>query len=262
MLNKKDIEIRKELAIEVSKDAGRMLLRNFGKISHIKTKSDRNLVTDIDLKADEIITSKIKRYFKADNIISEESPLTDFKSDYTWIIDPLDGTHNYIHNIDIFGVSVGVAFKEEGVIGIIYMPCTDELYVASKGGSAYCNKRRIYVSERDINSATVVFDSSIRYNKKVMLKDLGEVSDRVFNVRMLGSTARSLTYIAEGKVEAEIEYNDEVWDYAAGLLLVEEAGGLSTDFKGNRWNIKTKGYIASNKRVHQGILDIVNSPKS
>jgi len=258
----KDLDKRREVAIKASLEAGKILKNNFGKISHIKMKSDRNLVTDIDLKADKVITEKIRKYFSSDNILSEESSLSNFESDYTWIIDPLDGTHNYIHNIDIFGVSVAVAYKDEGIIGIIYMPLTNELYVAQKDKGAFCNNKRIQVSDRDIKNATMVYDSSIRLDKESMLKNLSVLTDKVFNIRMLGCTVRSLSYIAEGKAEMEIEYNDEVWDYAAGLLLVEEAGGLSTDFKGNKWNIKTKGYIASNKIVHQEVLDIINSPKS
>lgn len=258
MIDKENMERRKEIAIEVSLEAGKILLDNFGKISQIKTKSDRNLVTDVDLKADEIIVNKITKNFNDDNILSEERALPDFNSNYTWIIDPLDGTHNFIHNIDIFGVSVAVAFKDEVIIGVIYMPCSKELYVAQKGKGTFCNNKKIYVSKRDMKNATIIYDSSIRYNKENMLKNLGELADKVFNVRMFGSTARSLTLIAEGKAELEVEYNDEVWDYAAGLLLIEEAGGKATDFKGNKWNIKTKGYIASNKIIHQEVLDIIS----
>lgn len=257
MKDEKLISKRKEVAIKASKEAGKVLKSNFGKVSGIKEKSDRNLVTDIDYKADEIITSTIKKYFDSDNIISEESSYNKKDSDYTWIVDPLDGTHNYIHNIDVFGVSIACAYKENGVIGVIYMPITDELYVAQEGKGAYCNGKRIRVSDKDLNQTTLIYDSSIRMKKDEMLEKLHILSDKVFNIRMFGCTVRSLSFIAEGKAEAEVEFNDQVWDYAAGLLIVEEAGGLSTDFNGNRWNINTKGYIASNKVVHEPLIKIM-----
>ena len=90
-----------------------------------------------------------------------------------------------------------------------------------------------------------------------MLKGLGRLVDRVFNVRMLGSTVRGLTYIAEAKAEAEVEYNDKLWDFAAGLLLVEEAGGRVTDLSGKKWNLKTRGYIASNGKIHNQVLALI-----
>jgi myo-inositol-1(or 4)-monophosphatase len=255
----KELIRRKEVAAKAAKEAGKMLKNNFGKVSDIKIKSDRNLVTDIDFKADKIIIDKIKKYFKEDNIISEESSLPKPEADYTWIIDPLDGTHNYIHNIDIFGVSIAVAFKDKSVIGAIYMPLTDQLYLAEEGKGSFCNGRKIRVSDRELNKATLIYDSNIRLDKENMLKNLSNLTDKVFNIRMFGCTARSLSYIAEGRAEVEVEYSDEVWDYAAGLLLVEEAGGLATDLEGKKWNIKTKGYIASNRKIHQEILKIINS---
>lgn len=261
MLDKKSIGIRKEVAVKGALSAGKMLLENLGKRLDIKAKSDRNFVTDVDLKADEIITSEIIKNFKEDNILSEEKPLPALNSDYTWIIDPLDGTHNFIHNIDIFGVSIAVAFKEEVVAGVIYIPRSKELYTAQKGEGAFCNDRKIHVSGRPIEGSTMIYDSTIRFNKNLILENLGNLADKVFNVRMFGSTARSLSLIAEGKAELEVEYCDGVWDYAAGLLLVEEAGGRSTDLEGNLWGIRTKGYIASNKVIHKEVLDIIKAPK-
>lgn len=251
------IDRRKDLAIRAAKEAGKVLVDNFGRVIKTKAKSDRDLVTDIDLRAEEKIVKLIKKDYPDDDILSEESRYPFLDSEFKWIIDPLDGTHNYIHNIGIFGTSIALEFKGEVVIGVIYMPLTDELYVGGKGKGAYLNGRRINVSKRGIEQATVVYDSSIRYNKKPMLSGLGELVDRVFNVRMFGSTCRSLSYVASGQVEAEIEFNDKVWDFAAGLLLVEEAGGESTDFQGRRWTTDTKRYIASNGVVHKEILKII-----
>jgi myo-inositol-1(or 4)-monophosphatase len=253
----KDIELRRDIAIQSAKQAGKLLLDNFGKVKQIKEKGHRQLVTELDLEAEKIIKDLIIKNFPQENIISEENPLKK-DSDFSWIIDPLDGTHNYIHNIDIFGVSVALAYKKEVVLGVIYMPVEDELYFAIKGEGAFKNGKRISVSDRDIQRATLIFDSSIRYQKERMLRDLKVLSDAVFNIRMFGSTVRSLSYIAEGKVEAEIEYNDKIWDFASGLLLVEEAGGKVSDLKGNFWDINCQGYIASNKKIYKKLLRLIN----
>jgi myo-inositol-1(or 4)-monophosphatase len=250
------ITARRDIAIKAATQAGRMLSDCFGQISKISAKGDRDLVTDIDLAAERIIKSQIIKNFPQDSILSEENPYEQ-KSEFKWIIDPLDGTHNYIHNIDIFGVSIALAYKDEVVMGIIYMSQADELYFAQKNKGAYLNGKRISVSKRKIREATLIFDSSIRYQKNRMLKDLGKLVDKVFNVRMFGSTVRGLTYIAEGKAEAEVEYNDKLWDFAAGLLLIEEAGGRCTDLSGRRWNIKTRGYIASNGKIHNKVLALI-----
>ncbi len=251
-----DLSARRDVIIKAVKRAGVLLSTHLGRIKKIRAKGDRDLVTDIDLTAERILKNLIIREFPTDSILSEESSLQQ-GSDFRWIIDPLDGTHNYIHNINIFGVSVALAYREEVIMGIIYMPEEDELYFAQRGKGSYRNGRRIHVSQRAIREATLIFDSSIRYQKSRMLRDLGKLIHNVFNVRMLGSTVRGLSYIAEGRAEVEIEYNDKLWDFAAGLLLVEEAGGRVTDLSGKKWSIKTKGYVASNGKIHNEILRLI-----
>jgi len=252
-----EIAGRKEIAIKAAKKAGKVLIDNFKKPIKAKAKGDRNLVTDIDLKAEDVIIKLIKGEFLEDSILSEESRYLRSKTEFKWIIDPLDGTHNYIHKIDVFGTSIALQFGGEVVLGVIYMPLTDELYVAQKHRGAYLNGRKLKVSERKLKESTLIYDSSIRYNKEPMLKGLGKLADAVFNVRMFGSTARHLSYIAEGKTEIDVEFNDKVWDFAAGLLLVEEAGGKCVDFQGKRWNTNTRGYIASNSIVYKDILNMI-----
>ncbi len=251
------LEQREKLALKACRQIGSLLLDNFNKKYQVKSKGDRDLVTDIDKKADRLICRLIKSHFPQDGILSEESPHSPSSSGYRWIIDPIDGTHNFIHHIAVFGTSCAVEYKGQVVLGVIYMPYTKELYIARKGRGAYCNGKRIKVSKRKLKAATLVYDSSIRYNKKEMLAKLGKLVDKVFNLRMFGSTVRGLSFIAEGKAEIEIEFNDKVWDFAAGLLLVEEAGGKSTDFQGRPWSTKSGGYIASNGVVHKDLLKMM-----
>jgi len=248
---------RKDLAIGACEEIGSILLDNFGKRFRVKAKGDRDLVTDIDERCERAIIRLIKKHYPQDGILSEESPHSPSASGFSWIIDPLDGTHNFVHNIEVFGTSVALEFKREVVLGLIYMPTTDELYIAQKGKGAYRNGKRITVSKRSLQEATLIYDSSLRINKRKMLRSLDGLVDKVFNVRMFGSTVRSLTYLAEGKVDIEIEFNDKVWDFAAGLLLVKEAGGEATDFQGKPWNTDTRGYIASNAILHKELLKII-----
>ncbi|MBN3038206.1 MAG: inositol monophosphatase [Candidatus Omnitrophica bacterium] len=255
----KEIEARKNVAVKACKQVGGILISSFGRKVTVTSKGDRDLVTNIDKQVEKTIISLIKKHFPQDGIVSEESPDAPTRSGFRWIIDPIDGTHNFIHNIEIFGTSVALEFKGEVLLGIINMPWSDELYIAQRGKGAYRNGRKISVSKKKMEEATMIYDSSIRMHKNKMLKGLGRLTDKVFNVRMFGSTVRSLTYVAEGKAEMEIEFCDKVWDFAAGLLLVEEAQGKATDFSGRPWNIHTRGYIASNGIVHQGVLDVIKS---
>ncbi len=252
-----NIEARDKLALQGCRQIGKILRDNFSKSFRVMSKGDRDLVTDIDQRCEQAITSLIKKRYPQDGIVSEESPASASDSGFRWIIDPLDGTHNFIHNIEVFGTSVALEFKREVVLGLIYMPLTDELYSARKGEGAYRNGRKITVSDRGLREATLIYDSSLRLNKQKMLQGLDRLVDQVFNVRMFGSTVRSLSYIAEGKADIEVEFNDKPWDFAAGLLLVEEAGGRCSDFQSRPWNIDTKGYIASNAILHQQLLTMM-----
>ena len=245
-------------AAKVARQTGKFLTDSFGKISEVTSKEDKSLATDVDLEAERRIVELIRKKYPEDNFLSEESKYPEGTSDFKWVIDPMDGTHNFVHKIRIFGVSIGLALKEEIVSGIIYMPIQKELYVAEIGKGTYLNGRRIEVSKRSLKETTMIYDSSLRDNRKLMLEVLDELAPRVFNIRMLGSTARGLSYVAEGKAEVEVEFNDKVWDFAAGLILVEEAGGRSTDFDGNRWNLDSKEYIASNGVIHDEIVEIIN----
>ncbi|MEA3493004.1 MAG: inositol monophosphatase family protein [Candidatus Margulisiibacteriota bacterium] len=256
---KSELEIDKRLnvAIRAAKDTGGMLIDNFGSPIKFTTKEDGSLVTPIDLKAEKLIIDLIKKNFPEDRILSEESKPQFSDAAFRWIIDPLDGTHNYIRGIDIFGTSIALQCENEVVIGVIYLPVARELYHAQKGRGAYRNGKRISVSKRGLSQATMIYDSSIRGNKRPMLAGLSKTVDKVFNIRMFGSTAQSLSYIAEGKADLEIEFNDKIWDFAAGLLLVEEAGGKVTDFQGRKWGLHTRAYIASNGKMHGGILRMI-----
>ncbi|UCC94964.1 MAG: inositol monophosphatase [Candidatus Omnitrophota bacterium] len=245
-------------AIAAAKTAGDFLLANFGKISHIESKGDRNLATNLDREAEKIIVERIKAQFPHHGILAEEGGKQNTNSEYLWIIDPLDGTHNYIRNIALFGVSIGIVHKEKFVGGVIYMPVEDELYVGQEAGGAYKNDKKISVSQHaNLKDCSIAFDSSIRYSPQVMLKTLGVLAKEVFNIRMFGSSARTLSYIAEGKLDCAVEFHDRPWDFAGAVCIITEAQGTLTNLKGKPLSHTTVGYIASNGIIHDAIREIV-----
>jgi len=238
------------LAIECALEAGDLLLDCFGKVKQIEQKGDRDFATEADKSAEALIVDKIKTQFPSHGILAEENEKKDLDNEWLWIIDPLDGTHNFINEIDIFGVSVGLLHKGEFVGGVIYMPKDKELYVAEAGGGAYKNNQRISVSQKsDLKEASVSFDSSIRHNPDKILPILGNVADKVFNVRMFGSSVRQLSYVAEGKLDLAIEFHDKPWDFAAGVCIIREAGGSFFDLNAKAPTAQTVGYVAANKNI-------------
>jgi len=249
-------------AIDAARTAGQYLLDNFGKGQTVHVKGDRNLVTDADRKAQDIITGLIESHFPAHGIIAEEGPFLREQAEYLWIVDPLDGTHNYIRGIGIFGVSIGIVRGNSYIAGVIYMPLDKEMYVGEKGNGAYKDDKKISVSPKAIFSEySVSFDSALRYAPLQMLPVLGELAQRAFNVRMFGSSARALSYLAEGKIDVSVEFEDQPWDCAAGICLIEQAGGRVTDLSGNPMSYTTMGYIATNGQAHQDVLDIIRSQR-
>ncbi|MFC1704555.1 inositol monophosphatase family protein [Candidatus Omnitrophota bacterium] len=247
------------VGVAAAKEAGDFLLENFGKISQIESKGDRSLATNVDKGAEKIIVDTIQGAFPSHGIVAEESGVVREKQEYLWIIDPLDGTHNFIRDINIFGVCIGLLRNREFIGGIIYMPVDRELYVAEKGGGAFKNDKKITVSPReDLSECSLSFDSSISKNADVMSQVLHDVALHSFNVRMFGSSARILSYIAEGKLDATIEFHDLPWDFAGSVCIIREAGGEITGLMGESLTYKSVGYIASNGRIHGKLKNIVS----
>ncbi len=248
----------KDVGILAAKRAGKILKDNFGKVKKVSLKGNQQLVSNVDLEAEKAIIETISRSFPDHSIMSEENSRLK-KSEFRWIIDPLDGTHNFIKGIPIFGTSIALEYRKEVVLGILLFPLSKRLYWAAKGNGTYLNDKKIRVSSRPLAEATCVYDSSIRLNVCNMLPVLGNLAREVFNLRMFGSSAEHLALVAEGKIDLDIEFNDKAWDFAAGALLVKEAGGEFTDFKGKVWSADMPNYVASNGIMHQEVLGIIKN---
>jgi myo-inositol-1(or 4)-monophosphatase len=251
------------IASAAAKQAGDFLLQNFGHVTSMAQKADHSFVTNVDKEAETMIINQITSAFPDHGILSEEAGPKNLDADYLWVIDPLDGTHNFIRNIPIFGVSIGVVYKKEIIAGVIYMPVHNEFYSAEKGSGAFKNNGAISVSSiADLHNVSLHYDSTFKNNPSVAVATLASVSAATFNCRMYGSSVRSLTYLAEGTLDAIIEFDDNPWDYTAGICLVREAGGTVTHLKtGKDFCFGEQGYLATNSQVHSGIWEIVRSKK-
>jgi myo-inositol-1(or 4)-monophosphatase len=252
-------------AIEAAKLAGRILKQHAGRARSIQQKSgqEKNLVTEIDRKSEEIIIETIKKHYPSHDILAEESGTKGTSSDYRWIIDPLDGTTNFTHGLPVFCISIGLERKGELIAGVIYDPNLDELFTAEKGKGAYLDGKRLRVSEAtNLGQSLLVtgFPYNITENPNHAVEHFVHFLMKAQGVRRMGSAAIDLAYVAAGRFDGFWEVALHPWDMAAGVLLVEEAGGKLTDFSGAPLNIYQKEMVASNGFVHQAILDVLRQP--
>jgi myo-inositol-1(or 4)-monophosphatase len=245
-------------AIKAARLAGDYLLDNFGKSNQVITKGDRDLATELDNQAEKMIIAQIQRKFPNHGFLAEENERSNTDRRWVWVVDPLDGTHNFIQNIGIFGVSIGLMRDEDFVLGVIYMPVTNELYVGELGNGSYKNNQKISVAgKKKLRECSVSFDSSIRYQPEKISTILKELSKEVFNIRMLGSSARLLSYVADGSLDLAIEFHDHPWDFAAGVTIIKEAGGVFSDLEGRKMRLNSKGYLTANNEIHRQALKVL-----
>lgn len=255
------------IAIEAAKEAGKFLKHNLGKVREINLKSgqERNLVTEIDKKAEDLIVGIIKKHFPNHDILAEESGSEHGKkSDYRWIIDPLDGTTNFTHGLPIFCVSIGLEKKGELIAGVIYDPNLNELFSAEKGRGAFLNGRRLRVSQtQKLKQSLLVtgFPYDIAENPDNCIEHFVNFLVTAQAVRRMGSAAIDMAYVAAGRYDGFWEVNLNAWDMAAGVLLIREAGGKVTDFSGNEIDIYKKQVVASNGLIHEEMLGLIMKGK-
>jgi len=247
----------KSVALSAAKQAGKVLLKYYGKREWIKEKPNKSFVAAADLEANKVIIDTIKKYYPSHNILSEESPYKNNHSDYKWVIDPLDGTHNFLHNIPIFGTSIALEYKDEVILGVLHFPLLKITAVAEKGKYAFVDGKRIKVSEKStINHSFIVTEFAFA-NRKQKINFLSRLMHSAIDVRNYGSAIYGLLLIASGKCDGYVILSTHEWDVAAGFLLVEEAGGKITDLKGNRYKLHENQFVVSNGKIHSQLLNYV-----
>jgi len=250
--------IYKQTAIKAAKAAGKLQLRYFGKNIKKKRKPNNSFVTKADTESSKIIRKIILKEFPDHNILDEELKPKKGNSDYKWIIDPLDGTHNFIMDNPIFGTSIALEHKKEIILGVLYFPILEKLYYAEKGKGAFCNQKRIKVNnEKNLKKCMLIFDAKLRAKTNMKINILRKLAKKIWLVRIYGAAIYHNILVAEGKAGINIDFDSHPWDHSASLLIIEEAGGKVTDLKGKRWNPYMKDYIASNGTIHQKVLNVL-----
>lgn len=243
-----------ELALEAAKAVDSVIKQGFEKVLTISVKEGKGVVTEIDQKSEEIIVDILQDKSNYP-ILGEEGGLRGEKGDIYWVIDPLDGTTNFTRKIPLCAVSIALIKNNQVEVGVIYNPLLNELYSAQKGSGSYFNDRLIKVSNTSSLKESVIFiNNGYPEDDK---KRSAEATNRLglnVTVRKFGTSALELGYVAKGSMEAFLCSGDELWDYAAGILIVEEAGGKITDWKGSLWDNSNSFICASNNLIHDQII--------
>jgi myo-inositol-1(or 4)-monophosphatase len=247
--------------LQIAEEAGEIIKEGFGKnfLVEYKTNSS-NLVTEYDTKSEAAIVSFIKKEFPTHSILAEESGSYERQNDYLWVIDPIDGTTNYAHGLPIFSVCIGVQKNGETICGVVYDVMRNAMYKSEKGSGAFCNDRKLNVSSNDDLSQSVLvtgFPYDVADNPDFALERFNAFLKNSRAVRRLGSAAIDMCYVAEGVFDGFWEVSLNPWDVCAAKLIVEEAGGLVTDFSGKKSDIFMKQFLATNVKVHQKMIDIL-----
>lgn len=220
-----------------------------------------NLVSYVDQEAERRLVKVLKKILPEAGFITEEGTVEQSKTNkYNWIIDPLDGTTNYLHGLPIYAVSVGLTRDEQPILGVVYHVVRKECFSAIEDGNAYCNGKIIHVSpipslkESLLATGFPYYHFDKRDNYLEIIKDFLENSH---GIRRLGSAAVDLAYVACGRIEGYFEYNLNAWDVAAGVLIVKQAGGTVTDFRGGNDCVFGGELCAANRHIHGEMLDLV-----
>jgi len=251
-----------ELALRAAREAGALLLANLGRRIEVSHKGPIDLVTEMDLASEALITNLISTHYPRHSILAEEqgSSGAGDGAEYCWIVDPLDGTTNYAHGYPCFCVSIAVERRGEVVVGVVYDPTRDEMFVAERGAGATLNQRPIRVSDTSpLDSALLVtgFPYSIAEEKFTNLDHFRDFSLAGRAVRRDGSAALDLCYVACGRFDGFWELALRPWDTAAGALIAIEAGGQVSKFDGRAFDIRTPECLATNGRIHDEMIAVL-----
>jgi len=255
-----DLELVKNIGMAAAYKGGGVLRSHFGRVSKIDKKGVIDLVTEADTESESVIIDTIRDVFPDHTILAEESGLSKGDSDHKWIIDPLDGTTNFAHQLALFSISIAFALKGETVFGIVLSPITKELFTAVKGKGASLNGRPIGVSKSASVSESFLV-TGFPYN----LRDFFDPLVRRFSnclkvsqgVRRLGSAAIDLCFLACGRFDGFWEQNLKPWDTAAGALIAREAGAVVTDFSNDPFKIDKTEILATNGKIHEEMLSLL-----
>lgn len=250
----------KSTAIKAAKEAGKLIMKYYGKKYKIKHKSPVDVATEADIKAEELIKKIINKKYPKHSFLGEESGHDCKNSDYLWIIDPIDGTSNFLHHLDHFCISIALQYKSEIILGVILDPLKKELFVGEKSKGSYLNSKKLKVKPRPklINhNLNFGFGHDVK-NLAPLFSKVRKLREHTQSQRIFGSFALDLCYVAANRFGINIQHGSKVWDIAAALIILKEADGIITDEKGKDISIHDyKLLVASNKKIHKKVLEII-----
>jgi myo-inositol-1(or 4)-monophosphatase len=252
------------IMVNAALKAGRSLVRDFGEVENLQVslKGPGDFVSAADHRADQILIAELQKARPSYGFLTEESgTIESTDSGNRWIIDPLDGTTNFLHGIPLFAVSI--ALEREGVLvaGVVSNPVLNELYVAERGSGAFLNDRRLRVAKRKDLADSVIATGMPHRGKPAhepYIAEMRTIMGRTAGVRRCGAAALDLAWVASGRFDGFWEHGLSPWDMAAGLLLVREAGGFATDAKGGEAIYETGSVVAGNEAIHKQLLALMS----
>lgn len=248
----------KEVATKAALKAGAAVREGFGRPLSVKSKGVEGVVTESDFLSERIIKEEIRSAFPGHGILSEESPEEKGSLPYRWIIDPLDGTTNYSHSFPHFSVSIALEEKGQVVLGVVFDPLRDELFLAEAGQGALLNGKAIHVSRTGELGKSLLasdFPKDLAAKEGGIFRDFAAISRKAQAIRRAGSAALELCYVAAGRLEGYRNPRFHAWDAAAGSLVLTEAGGMITDLEGGPFSLDSGECLATNGLIHERVLE-------
>lgn len=247
-----------EVATEIAREAGAILRHEFDRPKKISYKGEVDIVTESDRRSEALIVARLRKHFPDHAIIAEEGGGGGVGAKYCWHVDPLDGTTNFAHGYPCFAVSIGLAEDGQSIAGAVFNPISDELFTAARGEGAYLNGKQIQVSAIEKLATSLVATGFPTHHRKrsANMNYYWEYTLRSHGVRRDGSAALDLCSVACGRFDAFWEFNLNSWDTAAGVLLVQEAGGKVTDLSGGPYRLGGPQMLASNGRIHGEMQEV------
>ena len=249
--------------VKACRKASKVIIRDFGEIENLQVsvKGPGDFVTNCDKKVEKILIEELQKAKPDYSILSEEIGEINKDESFKWIIDPIDGTSNFLHGVPHFAISIGLEHNNEIIAGIIYDPIKDEMFTAEKGNGSYINNQRIRVSSRSKLKDCIIFTGGPKKEAKDREKSLKEYLDFSSKVqipiRKLGSAALDMAYVAAGRCDGFWHRHLNYWDIAAGIILVKESGGLVTDYYGENKYLENKTLLVTNSKINKEMIEVL-----
>ena len=249
--------------VNACRKASKIIIRDFGEIENLQVavKGPGDFVTNCDKKVEKYLIEELQKARPNYSILSEEIGEINKDGSFRWIIDPIDGTSNFMHGIPHFAISIGLEHNNEIICGIIYDPIKDEMFTAEKGNGAFINNKRLRVSARSKLKDCIIFTGGPKYgsiDQELSMKEYKKISEKVdIPIRKFGSGSLDMAYVAAGRCDGFWTRNLNYWDMAAGIVIVKEAGGFVTDFNGENAYIENKTILVTNSKINKEMIEVL-----